>query len=171
MLKILIFILGVANALALKCHDCNNFDTASCFRIENSNNTKLKECKPNETRCALLIEKTTDPIITRRCVQPSWKCDNSKYKCATCETDGCNTGQDVPKPPINVNKAEVFNIIQANIYGISAIACLITLLLIWCVIRVRNKRKANKYEDEDDYDEYYENETNIDLDEPSDQKS
>lgn len=50
--------LNSISALALKCHDCNNFDTALCLKIENSKNKLLKQCSRNETRCALLIEKS-----------------------------------------------------------------------------------------------------------------
>ncbi|KAM7362137.1 uncharacterized protein ACRADG_012948 isoform 3-T3 [Cochliomyia hominivorax] len=54
MLKILFSIIGVSAVLALKCHICDNYDTAKCRNIENSNNTFLKECKQNETKCASL---------------------------------------------------------------------------------------------------------------------
>ncbi|XP_037826549.1 uncharacterized protein LOC119614502 [Lucilia sericata] len=167
MIKLLILIIAIAEVFSLECYICENFETARCLKPEKYQDILLKECGRNETKCALLVEKTTDISLIRKCVTENFKCDSSKYNCETCETDACNTGNEVKKPIQNVVTA---NLVMSNIYRIGAIALVITVLIIWCVIKICQKKDDIDYEEDDDCDEYYENETNIDLEETSIQK-
>ncbi|KAM7362136.1 uncharacterized protein ACRADG_012948 isoform 2-T2 [Cochliomyia hominivorax] len=161
MLKILFSIIGVS--AALKCHICDNYDTAKCRNIENSNNTFLKECKQNETKCASLESRLYNGAITRICVLPTWTYDNEKYNVVTCDTDGCNTIKFFGK----LKRTEIVKhaiILRANLHILGFIGFLLLLCVIYCVAIVCSKKYYNDYEKEtEECDQYYVKENKVDL--------
>ncbi|KAM7351887.1 uncharacterized protein ACRADG_004599 [Cochliomyia hominivorax] len=166
--ELTIFIIGISSVLSLKCHVCDNYDSAKCLKLEKGENQFLTECETSQTKCALLEERSVDPIVRRECITPDFVCDRTKFFCYTCDTDGCNREKKVETPiQLQLPNPKIF---QSNIHLVGGAGIVLLLLTIWCGIRLCTKKTVDEYE-EDDCDEYYENETNIDLEDekyPSD---
>ena len=146
-------------ALALKCYVCENADDPKCYELKKNKLSFLHECGQNETKCALLVDLGYKDILERRCAKADYQCQ-SPYKCKFCTTDGCNEGTDTDEDPIIPDTEEVKELVMANIYSIGVIAFLLSVVMVWCIIRMTAKKNVvylDSDESEGDEGEVYEN--------------
>ncbi|TMW54774.1 hypothetical protein DOY81_000007, partial [Sarcophaga bullata] len=156
---IIVYLITISSALALKCYVCENADDPKCYELKKDKTSFLQECGKNETKCALLVDLGYKDFLERRCVKADYQC-HSPYKCKFCLTDGCNEGTDTEEEPIIRDTEEFKELVMANIYSIGVMAFLLLVLIIWCIIRITTKSDVTYSDsevDEDDEGEVYEN--------------
>lgn len=102
-----------------------------------------------------------DKILTRMCVKQNFICDNTKFNCHTCDTDGCNKDNEI-KEPIDIQLADSMDLIKYNMHLVGLVGVVLLILVIYVVAKLRCKKKDTEYEEEDnDFDVYYENEVSF----------
>uniref|UniRef100_A0A1I8QAU1 Uncharacterized protein n=1 Tax=Stomoxys calcitrans TaxID=35570 RepID=A0A1I8QAU1_STOCA len=144
----LLVLQGSLEGLALQCHQCKNTIDGGCFEFEKGHTIFLNECDSTATACVTEVKtKAGVEFVRRACKTSAWKCEGN---CYTCHSDGCNYRnddfQEVTTP--RRLKATTMELITGNIYPIMGLGLLVTLLLVWIIIKVCCSNKDDEYEDE-----------------------